>query len=475
MAKTEPAPVEEQDLQSILDLSATGIYCMDLDGACTYCNRACLRLLGYREPPDLLGRHFYPSPDVGTPGVNSDGPSFSFLESGVDRTLLDGHDTFSDNRVMWRADGTFFPVEYWARPLWRDGKQTGCVITFVDITRRRLAERAIGEAFESVKLYMAERDAMEVQLRQAQKLEAIGQLAAGIAHEINTPTQYVGDNTSFLKQSWSSLAPVLGLVRQICTEAQDLSGVLPQTLEELAKYSEEADLEYLLEEIPRAVDQSLEGVQRIAKIVRAMKEFSHPGSRERSLADINHAIENTITVARNEWKYVADVQTDLDKNLPLVSCFANEFNQAMLNLIVNASQAIAESHGRQAEGKGKQIQNKGKIEIATKRDGDWIEIRIQDNGSGIPEAIRNRIFEPFFTTKAVGKGTGQGLALAHSIVVKKHGGQIWFESEMGKGTTFFLRLPVNPVAEQSPAEAVMAHKAETGAVPNRGSSPQEGR
>jgi signal transduction histidine kinase len=198
---------------------------------------------------------------------------------------------------------------------------------------------------------------------------------------------------------------------------------------------QKADLDYLLAEIPRAVEQSLDGVQRVAKIVGAMKEFSHPGSEEKRAIDINHAIQSTITVARNEWKYVAEVETNLDPTLPPVPCFAGGINQVILNLLINAAHAI-----RQVVGDGSQ--GKGKILITTKQDREWAEVSLHDTGSGIPEAIRARVFEPFFTTKPVGQGTGQGLALAHSIVVREHGGQIWFETEAGKGTRFFVRLPL---------------------------------
>jgi signal transduction histidine kinase len=306
----------------------------------------------------------------------------------------------------------------------------------LDITDRKLAEEALHEAFEDSKLFMAERQTLESQLRQAQKLEAIGQLAAGIAHEINTPTQYVGDNTKFLKESWKSIAPLLAEAQKMFDDAQ-ASAESPQLPSHFADCIETADLAYVLEEIPLALDQSLDGLQRIAGIVRAMKEFSHPGSQETQSLDINHAIENTIIVARNEWKYVAEVRTCFDPNLPLVPCFVAEFNQVILNLLVNAAQAIA-------GGKGENSPGKGDILITTKLDGNWVEIQIQDSGPGIPEAIRNRIFEPFFTTKPVGGGTGQGLALVHSVIVKKHGGKTWFESEVGKGTTFFVRLPVIP-------------------------------
>jgi PAS domain S-box-containing protein len=281
---------------------------------------------------------------------------------------------------------------------------------------------------------VTEKRSLEVQVRHAQKMEAIGQLAAGIAHEINTPIQYVADNTSFLGESWNSLGELFSLSYQIRNEAAN-GGVLPGTIAAFVASVEQADLDYLTKEIPQAVEQSLDGVQRVTKIVRAMKEFSHPEG-DKSAVDINRAIETTLAVARNEWKYVADVHTCLDPALPAVPCFAGEFNQVILNLLINAAHAIADVVGDGAQGKGA-------ITITTAQVENTAEIRVQDTGTGIPEKIRSRVFEPFFTTKDVGKGTGQGLAMAHSIIVKKHGGKIWFESETGKGTTFFLRLPLD--------------------------------
>jgi signal transduction histidine kinase len=189
------------------------------------------------------------------------------------------------------------------------------------------------------------------------------------------------------------------------------------------------------QEIPQALDQSLEGIARVAKIVQAMKEFSHPGSDEKQLADINKAILTTLTVARNEWKYVAEVETLLATDLEFVPCHVGEFSQVILNLLINSVHSIAEVVGDGAKGKGK-------ITIRTSQEPDWADISIQDTGVGIPAEIRSRIFEPFFTTKAVGKGTGQGRALAYATIVKKHGGRLWFESEVGKGTTFYIQLPV---------------------------------
>jgi PAS domain S-box-containing protein len=279
------------------------------------------------------------------------------------------------------------------------------------------------------------RSALEVQLRQAQKLESVGQLAAGIAHEINTPTQYIGDNVRFLKDSFQDLKNLLTIYDRLLAAAKDKDKALSdETVQEVAAAVQRADAGYLLEEIPKAIEQTLEGITRVSTLVSAMKEFSHPGSKEKTPLNLNHAIESTITVARNEWKYVADLETEFDPSLPPISCQPGEFNQVILNLIVNAAHAINDVVGKGGS-------QKGKIRVQTFNFPQWVEIRIGDTGSGIPEKVRARIFDPFFTTKEIGKGTGQGLAIARSVVVDKHGGSIHFETEEGKGTTFVIRLP----------------------------------
>lgn len=284
-----------------------------------------------------------------------------------------------------------------------------------------------------------ERHQIEIQLRHAQKLEAIGQLAAGIAHEINTPTQFIGDNARFLKEAFQDLQPLFQLQPRLLTAAQE--GTLPLPLAtELSVALQTADLNYLVDEIPKALRQSLDGVERVSGIVHAMKEFSHPGSAEKARVDLNHAIATTLTVCRNEWKHVAEVVTRFEPKLPLVPAFASDLNQVFLNLVVNATHAIADLPKERRSGKGV-------ITIETKKAEDEVEIRIADTGTGIPTEHQARIFEPFFTTKGVGKGTGQGLALTHAVVVNKHGGSIRFETEPGRGTTFILRLPLTPTHE----------------------------
>jgi len=283
---------------------------------------------------------------------------------------------------------------------------------------------------------LTERKHLESQLALARKLEAIGQLAAGIAHEINTPMQYVGDNTRFLQDAFHDLEELLKSNTQLLA-ASKTGTVTPELVTQVEAAAAAADLAYLSVETPKAIRQSLEGIERVTKIVQAMKEFSHPGTEEKVETDLNRAIDTTITVARNEWKYVAELVTDFDPALPPVPCLPGDFNQVILNLIVNASHAIAAVAGDGSP-------DKGTITVSTRHEGDWVEIRVCDTGTGIPEAIRSKIFDPFFTTKEVGKGTGQGLAIAHSVIVDKFGGTLTYETTAGKGTTFIIRLPLAP-------------------------------
>jgi two-component system NtrC family sensor kinase len=287
-----------------------------------------------------------------------------------------------------------------------------------DVTARREAEE--------------ERDRMEVQLRAAQKLESIGQLAAGIAHEINTPIQYIGDNTRFLRDSFDDFMVILARQRAVFT-ALDLNSLPEDLMRAVPRMLSDSNFEYLIEEIPRAAEETLEGVDRVAKIIKALKEFSYPMGEDPVMMDVNKGIETTLTVARNEWKYHAEAELDLDPHLPFVPGFPGEFNQVVLNLVVNAVHAIQDVLPTRGV-------EKGVLKIRTSCVDDFVQVEIEDNGNGIPPEVQPRIFDPFFTTKAVGKGTGQGLSIAHAVM-EKHQGSIVFRTAVGQGTTFILRLP----------------------------------
>lgn len=292
-----------------------------------------------------------------------------------------------------------------------DGNDHGMVFVFRDVTELRKAES---------------------QLALSQKLESIGQLAAGIAHEINNPMQYIGDNLSFLNEAFASIFSILDQVKALAS-FEDISSCI-LGLEKLLEKSQR-ELDFFRNEIPQAIQQSLEGVTGVSDIVTALRNFAHPGSGEKQIANVNHAIMGTVAIAKNEWKHLADLELNLGNDLPAVKMVVNQINQVLLNMIVNSSHSIQD-----AIEKG--LYPKGRIVISSQKNGSYVEIRISDNGMGIPDTIINKVFDPFFTTKEVGKGTGQGLAISHDIIVNKHNGLIELESEVGRGTTFYIRLPI---------------------------------
>jgi signal transduction histidine kinase len=289
------------------------------------------------------------------------------------------------------------------------------------------------DANQQLRREMRDREAAELELQQAQKLEAVGRLAAGIAHEINTPVQFVSDSVQFLREAFSDMNEVLAAHRS--ANQSILDGTPSPAEAEAARQAEEAaDVDYLVENLPKALDRAQDGLGRVATIVRSMKEFAHPDRKEKTSVDLNRSIESTLVIAANEYKYVADLETEFG-DLPPVLCHAGEINQVVLNIVVNAAHAIGDSVGRSGE--------RGTLRVSTAREGEFAVIAVQDDGGGIPEEARDKIFEPFFTTKEVGRGTGQGLAIARSVV-NKHGGTLTFDSTVGKGTTFHIRLPIQP-------------------------------
>jgi PAS domain S-box-containing protein len=282
-----------------------------------------------------------------------------------------------------------------------------------------------------------ERDRLEVELRHSQKLESVGRLASGIAHEINTPIQFVGNNVDFLSEAFKELLSLCETYASLCRKARQ-NPLLPEDIVQLEQAEKRADVVYLRENIPSSIASTLDGVARVTRIVQSMKAFAHPDKGERTSADINAALRNTLTVATNELKYVAKVETEYG-DIPVLPCFLSDLNQVFLNLLVNAAHAIGDVVGQSGQ--------RGTIRLRTYEEGGCVVVAISDTGTGIPPAVQGRIFEPFFTTKGVGKGTGQGLALAHSVVVEQHGGTISFDTQVGKGTTFYVRIPLEPPGE----------------------------
>jgi signal transduction histidine kinase len=288
-------------------------------------------------------------------------------------------------------------------------------------------ERALQQQLQAE---MSERARVEVELRLAQKLESIGRFAAGLAHEINTPIQYVGDSVHFLQSAFSDLSSLFTAYRLAVANTDGMAS--SGTMAQLTALETACDFEFLAQEVPKAFTRSLEGAERVASIVRAMREFAYPHGEEHVAADLNHAINTTLTVARSEYKYAAHIDLQLGE-LPPVVCNLGELNQVFLNLIVNAAHAIQDSEKDACS---------GCITITTRQIDEMVEISVADNGCGIASDNLDKIFDPFYTTKEVGRGTGQGLAIARSIVVDKHAGRIQVSSTLGVGTCFVVLLPI---------------------------------
>jgi two-component system, NtrC family, sensor kinase len=294
-----------------------------------------------------------------------------------------------------------------------------------------------------ITLNVTEHKQLEHDLHQAQKLESVGRLAAGVAHEINTPIQFVSDNVRFLRDATVEMFTVLERLRRVNDDV--LAGRVSQAnAEDAAAADKAADFEFLNANVPAALESSIDGLQRVAEIVRSMKEFAHPDHDTRQRVDLNHSIQNTLTITKNEYRYVAELVTDFGE-LPPIWCNMGGINQVLVNIVVNAAHAIADVVGDSGA--------LGRITVATRCEGDHAVIAVTDTGGGIPVEARDRVFEPFFTTKEVGKGTGQGLAIARTIVVDRHGGQLRFETTAGVGTTFFIMLPIGSAESAARAAA----------------------
>jgi PAS domain S-box-containing protein len=399
---------ERNHMRLILEQAPVGILRIEIDGRISMANPAVSRILGYSSEEmlaldPLLMIHA------------DDRPAASQAGSGL-RSGQSGHAYTGQRRFLHRDGST--------------------VHTNVSVS---LVTDSAGQGLFTIAIVedISEKTRLELDLRHAQKLESVGRLAAGIAHEINTPIQFVGDSAEFLRAGFTDLLALCDRYRQ----AVDGLGALVAAEERqaLARAAEAADYDYLRREAPKAFDATLDGVARVAKIVQAMKSFAHPDQPGKAPADLNDAIRSTLAVGAHELKYVAEVVTDFAP-LPPVPCHLGDINQVLLNLFVNAAHAIGEVVGDSGA--------RGSIRVRTFQQGGEIVIAVQDTGAGIPEEIRLRIFEPFFTTKEVGRGSGQGLAISRAVI-ERHGGTLTFDTELGKGTTFWVRLPLAEGATQA--------------------------
>ena len=403
LKKAERRLKEQLDfVQLMVETVPNPIFIKNRQGVYTGCNKAFCEFLGM-ELEEIVGKTAY---EVAPKDLAD-------IYHAHDLQLLEKQGVQNYEASVRGARGEIRDVIYYKAPYFdSQGQPAGLVGVIVDITERKQ---------------------MEEQMRRSQKLEAIGQLAAGVAHEINTPTQFIQTNQEFLDESFKSLLDLLSksfsLIEEVKAKATDQS-----LAERAGEIISEVDIDLLREDVEDALSGTMEGVERISKIVESMRYFAHPGTEKKAPIDINKALEQAITVSRNEWKYYADMETDFDPSLPTLMGYSTLLNQALLNVIINAAQAISEKLGQSPE-------EKGLISISTRHDKDWVEIRISDTGGGIPEDVLSKIFDPFFTTKTLGKGTGQGLALVQNNIEGKHGGKVDVETGQGKGTTFIIRLP----------------------------------
>jgi two-component system NtrC family sensor kinase len=386
---------ERKKLSIAMDYSPDAIVITDSFGIIEFVNPSFEKITGYSKK-EALGN---------TPAILNSGRHDKKFYKNLWETIKSGK-TWKGAFINKKKDGTFYEEESAISPV--------------------LNEQGLIANFVAVKRDISERIQMENQLRHAQKMEGVGILAAGIAHEINTPLQYLTDNTLFVKDSFSKIYPILEKIIQFSMVGPfDL-----ENIEELKEDFKKIDMKFLAKEIPQSIEESLNGLKIVREIVAAMKNFSHPGKSDKQYANLNKAIKSTITITRNVWKYTSEVETDLDEKLPELKCHLGDINQVILNMITNASDAIAE--------KG----DKGIIKISTFVKDKNIYIKIGDTGGGIPQDLKEKIFQPFFTTKEVGKGTGQGLAISYDIIVNKHNGSIDIDTEEGIGTTFIIKLPI---------------------------------
>jgi PAS domain S-box-containing protein len=401
-AETDTVATEERRastwLEALLEFAPAFIIAVNPEGAIEYINR----VLPQYSKKDVIGSFWlqYFPPDV-----------WPMMKSALSTVLSSGAgQTYEVATAGPDGQMVYFSSQVGAI---RNGEQiVGAVLVSQDVTETKRTQ---------------------AELLTARRMALLGTVAAGVAHEINTPIQFVGDSIHFLRDATRD---ILGLFEKLhAIRRTVLEGTAPADAVAAAfMVEQDADFPYLRDNMPLAFNRCIEGLDRVATIVRSLKEFAHPAEKDMVVTDINHAIQNTLTIAAHEYKYVAVLETEFG-DIPHVTCHGGEISQALLNVVVNAAHSISDVvHG---------TEQKGTIGIRTKCEGDTVVISISDTGTGIPEANRARLFDPFFTTKEVGKGTGQGLSIALSTIVEKHGGELYFQTEVGKGTTFFIKLGID--------------------------------
>jgi PAS domain S-box-containing protein len=381
---------------------------VDREGMVIHANEVALSTLGWQSA-EFLGRQVHET----IHHSQDDGSEYPWDFCPVFAAIEDGSSHHVDGDVFWKKNGSSFSADYIVCPTRNDKSEiTGAILTFRNLTDQRLQE--------SKRIHRM-------------KLMAIGELSAGIAHEINTPVQFIGSNVSFLNDSFGDLLKLIKTYRK-------LGEMLPnepqcrQLLQEISEIEETADIDYLQEEVPKAFEQTLHGVKQVTELIQGLKGFAHSGTEgEKTASDINKIINNALMVSRNVYKYIAELETNLG-DLPSIKVYPGDIGQVVVNLVVNAAHSIEEKKGKS--------QTLGKITIASFLEEKDLIIQVSDTGKGIPDGVRERIFDPFFTTKEVGRGSGQGLAISHTIIHEKHHGEISFNSVIGEGTTFTVRIPI---------------------------------
>lgn len=400
----------------LLNSAGIGIYGTDASLMTTFINPAAARMVGW-QVEELIGK---PVHDL-IHHTHPDGRHYPVTECPISAAVKEGKTCTVENEVFWRRDGTPFEVEYTITPLMENGHPAGAVVMFSDISARKQSERQLQQSYEALKELNRKLADAQSQLLQSEKMASIGQLAAGVAHEINNPIGFVSSNLGTMGNYVDILFKLIGSYEFVAASARE-KGVPTESVEEVKKA---IDYAFLKEDLDSLLNESRDGVQRVKRIVQDLKDFSLVDEAEWQWSDINQGIESTLNVMWTEIKGKAEVDRDYGA-VPEIYCLPQQLNQVFMNILMNASQAI----GAQ-----------GKIAIRTSTADGWVCAAFSDAGQGIPPEIINRIFDPFFTTKPVGKGTGLGLSLAYGIV-KKHKGRIEVDSEPGKGTTFRVWLPL---------------------------------